>query len=69
MPYTQNETSFLHEKKSIYITFHCGEIKCNFVSKLFRVKRPIKNANKPERDIDTRMLEATIYAFIGEVLR
>ena len=33
------------------------------------MKRPIKNVNKPEPDIETSTLEAIMQTFIEEVLR
>ena len=40
-----------------------------FVLRLAGMKRPIKNVNKPEPDIETSTLEAIMQTFIEEVLR
>ena len=39
---TRNEISAHHKRNSVYITFHCGQIKMNFISGVVRDKRPIK---------------------------
>ena len=44
-------------------------MKSSFVSEVDRVERPIKNVNKPERDIETSMLNAIMQMFIKEILR
>ena len=40
-----------------------------FVLRLAGMKRPIKNVNNPEPDIETSTLEAIMQTFIEEVLR
>ena len=60
---------FHHEKNSVYIASLLA--KCNIIS--FRGwsewNGSFKKGNKPEWDIETSMLEATMQAFIEEVLR
>ena len=46
-----------------------GDIKFNLFSGLVTVKQSIKYVNKPEREIESSMLEETMQVFIEEVLR
>ena len=66
---TQNEISFYYQKKSVYIILITGDIKFNLFSGLVTVKQSIKYVNKPEREIESSMLEETMQVFIEEVLR
>ena len=45
-----------------------SKIKYNFISGVVQVD-PLKNKNKPEQDIETSVLEATMLAFIEELLK
>ena len=70
MKYTWNEISF-HQRKTFCLAFIsiAGEMKHNFVSRVTGMNGSIKNVNKPERVIETSMLEAKMQVFIEEVLR
>ena len=59
---------FAMEKIMFTFFLFTGEIKWNLISEEVEVKRPIKNLNKPECDIEISVLEGTIQAFIREVL-
>ena len=58
-------------KKILFtLLFTAGKMQFNFVSGVVGVKQPTKKRKQTrERDIETSMLEATIQAFIEEVLR
>ena len=66
MKYTRKEILFCYENILLTILFIVGEMKCNFISQVVQVDL-LKTVNKPERDIETSMLEATMQAFIEEV--
>ena len=58
------------KKKNVYNTFHCWRNEINFRSGHGWSGTPHqKNVNKPGRDIETRMLDATIQTPIKEILR
>ena len=66
MKYTWKEILFCYENILLTILFIVGEMKCNFISQVVQVDL-LKTVNKPERGIETSMLEATMQAFIEEV--
>ena len=66
MKYKRKEILFYYENILFTILFIVGEMKCNFISQVVQVDL-LKTVNKPERDIETSMLEATMQAFIEEV--
>ena len=55
-------------RPGICLLFIMGEMKWNFVLEVIGVKGPIKNGNKPRRDIEASISEATMQAFMEEVL-
>ena len=63
------EMQFYCAMKNFLFTllFIPGEMKCNFISGVVGVKRPIKKCN-PERDIKRSMLETTMQTVIDQVL-
>ena len=63
MKYTWNEILFCHEKNYDLIA---SEMKYNFVSVVVEVNRPIKIY---KQTIETSILEATVQAFVEEILR
>ena len=68
MKYTRNEISFRHKRNLFTLLFIADEMNYNFVLGVVRVNHPIKYVNKPEQNIETSMLEATIHSFIDEML-
>ena len=48
------------------LLFIAGEMKCNFVSRVVGVKRPIEKC-KPERNLGIGILGAIMQAYIEEV--
>lgn len=52
------------KKYMFTLLFIAREIKCNFASRVVRVNRLFKNANKPEEDVDKSKLEAAMEAYI-----
>ena len=57
---------FYISKNLFTLVFIVGKMKSNFVLGVVGVKRSIKNVNKPERDIETSMLVATMQEFIDK---
>ena len=67
---TRNKISSLHEKNSVRITSHYGRNEMKFSFRGGQGKTAhLKNLSKPERDIETIMLKATMQVFIKEILR
>ena len=60
---------FVMKKYLFTLLSIAGEMKCTFVPEMVGVKRPIKNVNKPEQNIETSMLKAKVKTFIEELLR
>ena len=63
--YTRPKMKIHSTMKKLMFTllFIAGEMKWMFILGEVGVKQPIKNVNKPERDIETNLLEAKMQVY------
>ena len=64
MKFARNQILFRHAKNYVYITFYCGR-KLNFISGLFRVKRPTEKCKQNRaRYKESIWRQQTLHAFV-----